>query len=135
TEFGNMTMYLKGLLWSSDTFAFSGGFGLAVPTADDVYIKDAAGTNLVKVNNESVHMLPFLGFLGTPTERFFYQGIAQLDIDLNGNEVSASSFAAGAPTGTLFSLGNGQDQTYMYLSGSMGYWMYLDRDPNAFLNG
>jgi hypothetical protein len=135
-QFGNITMYLKALLWSNETFAASSGLGVTAPTANDFTIRDSlTGRTLVNVDNESVHLLPFLGFVATPTERLFFQGIAQFDVDVNPNLVSATSFAQGLPTGNLYDLDRGHDKTFAFVSLSTGYWVYLNENRNAWITG
>ena len=61
-EFGNVTLFLKQLLYTSDTLAFSGGLGLALPTASDVTVFDTrGGPQLARIQNQSVHLCPFWG--------------------------------------------------------------------------
>lgn len=112
-ELGNLTAYLKALLYDTPTFALSAGLGMTLPTADDARFLDA-GTVLVKFDNESYHLLPFLGALYTPDERIFLQSFLQFDFDTNGNGVNV----LGDGTGTL------QDSTLVYFDVALGYWMY-----------
>lgn len=129
TEFGNMSVYLKGLLLNHENrLALSAGLGLGLPTASDVTIRDAGtGATVVQVENEALHLLPFLGLLYTPNDRFFLQGLLEFDFDTNGNPVSASSFSPAEPTGQLASLGRANDFHYAFVGASVGYWIY--RDP------
>lgn len=135
TEFGNMSVFFKALLAQNDQLAFSTGLGVTVPTADDFKLQDVNGTSLLKVRNESVHLLPFVGLVYTPNDRFFAQSIFQVDVDVNGNPVSATSFANGAPTGSLTTIGRPHDRTYMYLSFNAGYWLFLDPQSDRFITG
>lgn len=136
-EFGNLTMYLKALVWNNEQLGISSGLGITAPTADDFTINDARnGNRLVDVQNESVHLLPFVGFLYAPDDRLFVQGFAQLDIDSNGNSVSASSLDANSQaTGILTGLGTGRDSTYAFFDLSAGYWIYKTDDPDAWITG
>ena len=124
TQFGNLTTYLKGLLYSDGTVAFSAGLGVAVPTASDVRVRTVGGPDLVRIKNESVHLMPFIGTLWTPNDRLFMQSFTQLDFDTNGNPVSVTDFNGG-----LTPIGRANDVTYLYQSISAGYWTY--RDPNS----
>ena len=124
TQFGNLTTYLKGLLYSDGTFAFSAGLGLAVPTASDVRVRTVGGPDLVRIKNESVHLMPFIGTLWTPNDRLFMQSFTQFDFDTNGNPVSVTDFNGG-----LTPIGRANDVTYLFQSISAGYWTY--RDPNS----
>jgi hypothetical protein len=132
--FGNLTMYLKALMWSSDTFSWSAGLGMTVPTADDFTVK-LDGLKALEIQNEAYHLLPFLGFLWTPRERVFVQGFLQYDIDANGNAVSMARFDEGIPEGPLRRIGRADDSTYAFVDLGIGYWMYRDRHCRGFING
>lgn len=119
-EFGNVTLFLKQLLYTSDTLAFSGGLGLALPTASDVTVFDTrGGPQLARIQNQSVHLLPFLGSLYTPTDQLFVQQFLQFDFDANGNAVTVANI----PAGRL------NEMTFLYYSIGGGYWLY--NDPNS----
>lgn len=120
-EFGNITMYLKALLWRDCNWAFSTGLGMAVPTADDFTYRDG-GVTIARVENQSVHLLPFLG-AGYTNDNLFFNTILQFDVDANGNEV----YVANTAGGPLTKLGNGNDRSYAFLDLSLGYWIYRDK--------
>lgn len=117
-EFGNLFFTAKGLLLASDAWGISAGLSLTAPTADDNRIISPSGTELLRVKNGSVHLLPFIAGLSTPTPRSFIQGIFQIDIDSNGNEVLARTSTSG-----LQAIGRFHDSTFMYCDVSMGYWL------------
>lgn len=123
-EFGNLTVYFKSLLWDAGYEAISAGVGLAFPTADDVTVRTAAGTPLLDIQNESVHILPFIAGLYMPTEKFFIQGILQLDIDPTGNPMRFTEFDDGVPTGNLIPVGRPNDADYVFFDINIGYWAY-----------
>lgn len=123
TQFGNLTMYLKQLFYTSDTVAVSGGLGIALPTASNVNVRTVAGQELVRIKNESVHLLPFLGSLYTPTDRLFFQQFLQFDFDTNGNPVAIAD-----QNGGLVNAGRANDSTFLYYSLSAGYWLYNNPD-------
>ncbi len=66
TEFGNLTLFLKSLLWHNQHTAISGGLGVAIPTADDVVVRYTGGTEAVRVSSRATHLLPFLGGVYAP---------------------------------------------------------------------
>jgi hypothetical protein len=136
TEFGNLTMYFKALLWQSQKLAFSTGLGVTAPTAQDFAFVDN-GTQVVRVDNESVHLLPFFAVLYTPNPRLFAQAMMQIDVDANGNPVSVSGFDedAGSFTGDMVRIGRPYDYTYMYLDFNVGYWTYLAPNSGRFITG
>lgn len=134
-EIGNLTMYLKFLLWQWDHFLISGGTGVTLPTASNVNVIDPlTETTLYRVENSSVHVLPFLGALWTPNARFFAQGFLQFDFDTNGNRVYLSQIdQRGRFTGELRELGRAEDQNYLYFDIGMGYWLYLNRSHRGWI--
>ncbi len=119
TRFGNLTLYAKALLHQTDRLAISGGVGLALPTANDIRVHYANGTALLNVQNESVHLQPFLGALFTPNERFFIQTFAQYDATASGNTVAINSTGAG-----LQNAGTLTDPGQLFLDGGFGYWLF-----------
>ncbi|MEZ6052512.1 MAG: hypothetical protein R3C02_14180 [Planctomycetaceae bacterium] len=119
TEFGNMTVFFKALLWDAGYEAISAGLGVTIPTADDVSLG-----NVLRVKNESVHFLPFIGALFLPTERLYIQSFLQADIDPNGNTFQFSDFTAGVPSGNLRTIARPNDGDYVYFDVGIGYWIY-----------
>lgn len=142
-EFGNLTLYLKKLLYQDCAFAMSAGLGVQLPTADDVRVYGNVGTQTVdylKIVNESTHLLPFLAGVYAPNSRFYLQNILQLDIDASGNSLYAGGVpcldptAPGTPQFTYTPLsyrGTVQAQTFLYESVSVGYWIYKNKCPHA----
>ncbi len=100
-EFGNVALFGKMLLYATDAVAFSGGVGVTLPTADDVNVRLANGTSLVRVANQSVHLKPYFSGLYTPNDRFFAQGFLEVDTDLNGNATFANTGTGLTPIGRL----------------------------------
>ena len=135
-EFGNLSMYLKTLLWSNDSFGVSAGCGVSAPTSNDFRVRDAATRNIIlAVDNESPHVLPFVGAIYAPDERLFAQSLLQFDFDTIGNPVSLSSYDQGLPTGDLSRIGRAQDASYMFLGGNVGYWIYQGTTPSLPFTG
>ena len=124
-QFGNVTMYFKQLLYTSDTLAVSAGLGLTLPTASDVNVFLRPGLQLLTVKNRSVHLLPFVGSLYTPTDKLFVQQFLQFDFDANGNPVNVNDGIVG-----LQSAGRLNDMTYLYYSLGAGYWLYNNPDSD-----
>lgn len=117
-EFGNIGIYLKALFHASDQLAVSGGLGLTTPTADDINVRLPDNAPLLRVENESVHLQPFLAGLYTPNDRFFAHGFLQLDIDPNGNSLLVNSGSGLAPVGEL------NDSTFLFADLGVGYWLH-----------
>ena len=127
SEFGNMSVWWKALLYSDRDWAISSGLGLTLPTADD-YVVTGQGATLA-VENNAVHYLPFIGARYTPCGDWFAQGMIQLDIDGNGNDVYAGA------TGAEQFAGVARDNTFLFIDASVGYWAYRNRCCNATIQG
>ena len=101
---------------------------MTVPTAkDSQYFADQFTTSPdITINNQSVHLMPFIGGLWIPNERWFGIGYFQLDIDANGDPVEAnnSPFFRNNPA----SIGHYRDATMMYLDLAVGYWAFRDEE-------
>lgn len=119
TEFGNATGILKLLLWSNDNWAFAGGLGVSAPTADDVVVSLPNGRPLIAIDNDAFHLQPYMGVLWTPSDRFFAQGFAEVDVDIDGNPVWADLQGLG-----LERMGRLKDATLMIADLGIGYWIY-----------
>ena len=117
-EFGNIGLALKANLISGEDFMLSAGALLTLPTADDFVLPAAVLT----VENTSVQLAPFIAFLHTYGDDWFTQGMAQVSFDLGGYE--------GVANGESFVV---QEQALMFLSGSLGRWIYR-RENRGILN-
>ncbi|MGV3484697.1 MAG: hypothetical protein ACO1RT_09795 [Planctomycetaceae bacterium] len=120
TELGNVGMGLKSLMFSTDTWSLSAGTTMTLPTGND-YRQRSGGADFLAIENEAVHLAPFLGFLATPAEDWFVQGFLQTDFDLNGNSVSLN----GQYEGVL------QDQHLMFVDLSAGCWLLRQRTASG----
>jgi hypothetical protein len=150
-ELGNIGLAFKVLLQDRGNWITSAGLGLALPTARSVIVRtqgdvgvavnDATGSSttatidnfglLVHVPNESVYLLPFLGWAYAPQSRFFHQGFAQVDVATTSTRPTVS-FLSGDMTvngntvfaepafGRAFSV---HPQTLGRLNLQFGYWL------------
>ena len=116
-NFGNLAVSVKRLIWRTPTWAAAIGLGIDLPTGSDV--TGRAGSAAFVMHNDAVHLLPYIGFLSAPNDRFFYQGFLQVDVATNGNRIDF----VGANLGKL------DDQNLLYLDMAAGYW--LCRYPQA----
>ena len=117
-QFGDLYMVGKYLLARTDRAALSAGLVVTVPTANDLRVFLSDGEQLVQVRNQTVHLMPFLGWLYAPG-RFFAQGFVDVDIDTNGNEVLINQWGRGLmPSGRI------QDTTLLDVNLSTGYWAF-----------
>src|SRR5690606_22074844 len=118
-EFGNINIPIKVLVYQNPIVAWSGGLAVSLPTADDTAVQLANGTQLARIENESVHLMPFLACLYTPNDRFFAQAFVQVDADTRGNPLLVTDFAGG-----LRDAGRLEDVTYLYADLGIGYWFH-----------
>jgi hypothetical protein len=120
-EFGNMSVIFKTVLALGTTWAWTGGMQVALPTADDVIVRAGpGGPTVVRVNNESVRLMPFTGFIWAPNETWFSQSLLQMDTAANGNPAYLANLGGQG----LGYVGRLEYPTFMYLSFSTGYWAY-----------
>jgi hypothetical protein len=141
-EFGNMSVIFKTLLMERDTWAITAGVQTMLPTASNTSV--TASTNgrpdgtlfqSVFVANESVHVMPFLGAIWAPNERFFNQALLQVERDVNGNLVYVNDTANPGLSGRdLNQIGRVYFPTFMYMSFGTGYWLYKN-DQASGLTG
>lgn len=133
TEFGNITAYFKTILLGGgrrDNYAITGGLGMTLPTADDVRVFNTAGRELIAVDNEAVHLLPFVGGLYAPNDRWYAQGFLQFDFDTNGNPVFADTDST-----SLRRIGRADDPAYVFVDVGVGYWLHRSRNRSSFIQG
>ncbi|MFO0824418.1 MAG: hypothetical protein U0792_15100 [Gemmataceae bacterium] len=123
TEFGNVRLLGKMLFLRRSKVNISGGLGISLPTADDISVGDGAGTQLVKVNNSSVQLAPFLAGIWTPNERLFAQAWYGFTFDTGGNgvQVNPTIFGVGPNVGSL------QSPSLMTFDTQIGYWLFLSQ--------
>jgi hypothetical protein len=170
-EMGNISVIMKALLLQRCEFTLSGGVAVMIPTADDVSVHGDFDTPFiivsdqqvplwayadvdfdVLVNNDTVNISPFLGWVWTPSHRFFHQGFWQVNVatnpsDLrlrvNGDIYPFHWYYDGA---TLFPIwlapialdiddpGKLHQQTLMRLNLGFGYW-FLQNPTACCLKG
>ncbi len=119
-KLGNVALGLKGVLFSSREYLVSGGMMLTVPTASDLQFFNANRRELIRVQNQSVHIMPYLAGLWSDGG-FFAQGFLQWDFDANGNPVQIDNGTRLASAGTF------QDANFVYLDAGVGYWIFKNR--------
>jgi hypothetical protein len=148
TEFGDMTLILKGLFYRSCTLAVSGGLSVNIPTAPSTHVSvtDFLGDGFdndieierlrqFKISNDTWALSPFVAALLTPNDRLFVQGFLQFDFPLNESTVHYAEFAAintepnELSLQPLFVTSKVREQTLMQVDLGTGYW--LQRDRNA----
>ena len=118
-EMGNFVFTYKHALAYTDRGLISSGLGVSIPTGDGTKLFQSTGEQIVNIENQSVHILPYIAGLWTPNSKSWLQGFAQLDIDANGDTVSGD--VAG---GELPHLGVLHDSTWMFFDVAAGRWIY-----------
>lgn len=130
TNFGDMGVALKGLLINRCDLAICAGMSMNVPTAPNFVTSGLeGGSHTITIEDQSVHLLPFVGALWMPSCRFFMQGYVQVDVDASGNEV-----LGGTTGGPLTSIGRLHDPTFLYVDVGAGYWLRRG-DCSRWING
>jgi hypothetical protein len=120
-ELGNAAFILKGVLLRSDRMIWSGGLGVGVPLASDTVIT-RGGQNIVVIENEAVHLLPFMGLLLRKNRDTAFQGYAQVDVATNGDPIFAD--LTGGP---LPRIGKFNDSTLLHLDAAVNHVLYRNR--------
>ena len=119
-ELGNLNLIGKLLMQRNRFGAWSAGLQATLPTAEDVTLSsiDANGriSEVLRVKNESVRLMPFIGAMHTPNDRTFLQYFVQADFDSNGNTIQ---LADGSST-------NVEGLDFLYADVSLGYWLFKE---------
>ena len=108
---GNFSMFLKRLIFKNDDMAIASGLGIGLPTGNDVVV--TTFTNRLTIQNEAVHLMPYVALMATPNDRWFVQSFAQIDFAASGNDVVT-------PQGTV---GTYTEQNLMHLDVGLGRWL------------
>lgn len=124
-DFGNLMVYLKTLLWETDKYAFVAGLGLGMPTAADVQVQLADGTDLLRVENDAVQIQPFWGWLYVPSDRWFAQGFSQFSFSTGDNSVAVNQGNG------LQHVGDIGDPSYYFSDLAVGCWAYRNDRCNG----
>lgn len=120
SAFGNITVTPKVVLYQNSSTLYSLGLGVSLPTANDATLW-FNGSPLVRYNNDSVHLIPFLGMYHHDAESAWYTiSYLSLDCDVNGSRVD-----------TVYDGTSGvyQDQTVMHADFALLCDLYVN--PNA----
>jgi hypothetical protein len=121
-EVGDLASTVKVLLLTRQTWALSGGLTVTAPTANDIDVT-IGGEDFLEIENESVHLMPFLGWLWMPTDRLYVEGFLQYDVDVNGSPVHLDTRGRSLHLGTI------QDTTFQYVDVAGGYKIYQACSP------
>jgi hypothetical protein len=107
---------------------------VSMPTGKDREICDAntPSAPFMTVENNAWHIMPFVGLQYTPDECHFAQLFVQIDANNGGDTVHIRDIIG---TGQMQTIGNWDEQTYLYVSGMVGRWIYRDFSRARGLNG
>ncbi len=127
-EFGDISFVLKGLLFQDERFIASAGLGVTIPTADDFSLTLKNNVKVVRVENQSVHLLPFVAGSLYITPDTFVQSFLQFDFDANGNRVflDEQGFQLQGE-GELANVGRLKSQSTIRFSNSVGCFLVRNR--------
>ena len=131
-EFGNVSLHLKSVLAGGNDWLLSGGLQVTLPTADNysLLINDRGrSAEFLRLENDTVHLMPFLGLASAPNDRFFMQSIVQLDFDGRGRSVKLAPNALNG--GGLSTIGRLNDQAFLYIDSNFGYWLLSDPEVST----
>ncbi len=123
TEFGNISLIYKRILRQNEYAALSAGMGLGLPTADDARVFLNPRTQTLHVDNEAVHLVPFVAVANRPANRLFWQSFVMLDVPANGNPIYGDPYLRRAGN-ALPRLGTLTDQPVLFADTAVGYWIY-----------
>jgi hypothetical protein len=127
TELGNVGMGLKTVLWQGSRYVLTGGTTMVFPTGDDELAIDPYA--ITTIENQSLHVAPFVGLGLNPSERLFALSFLQFDFDTSGYAVSVANVDPDDPNLITIERGRLYDQSLMFADVSLGYWLY--RNPSA----
>ena len=121
-QIGNLGVIFKRLTVQTERTAVSTGIGVTAPTAGDVQTTVPALNYMFEVQNQTVHLMPFIGRLSAPDDNFFYHSFLQLDIPVGGDSVLMNN-GVNTASGVL------NAQTLLILDAGTGQWHY--RNPRG----
>ena len=130
-EFGDVNITLKALVYQSQILNVAAGVGIALPTASDVKVNLLDGTKLFQINNDALVLTPYIAYLVTPNDRWFFQNWIECGFDANGNRVLADADLSG----NLLPVGRLTDQPLLQIDAQLGYWLYRSADQSALVRG
>jgi len=112
---GNLAIISKYLLYAEDSWALGGGVAFDLPTGSDLTVH--VDNDFFTINNDALHILPFLGLAMAPTDNCFFQSFAQLDFAANGNQITGTGLSGRDRL---------NDQNLLYLDIMGGVWLLRD---------
>jgi len=138
TEFGNLTLTFKALIYERKDWSVSTGLGMIFPTAEDAVVTGSvSGVPQIEsvFTNESFYLQPFLGVNYSSKGPLFFQFFTQTSFDTSGSVISVMNnnnvFDSLAAPGSdrVFT------QSLLFLDFSVGYWIYRPKCQRNFITG
>ncbi len=117
-QFGNLFVGVKAILLGRNDWVVTGGMSVVAPTAESSTLSDGQQV-IARIDNGSVHLMPFLGGAIRHNSRHFSQWMVQVDIDATGNDV----FGQDQTGTTLVRTGTLQQQNLIYVDLNHGIWL------------
>jgi hypothetical protein len=111
-ELGNLTTIAKVVMLRDQSSIWTAGMGITAPLADDARLMQGSQT-LLRIRNEAVNLLPFAAVLKRLSDDVAVQLYTQIDVDVNGNEISGNLVGGPLPV-----LGQLRDSTLMHIDAS-----------------
>ena len=125
-EFGDVAIAPKLLLEGGD-LCTAVGCGISFPTADDLEVNRSDDTRLLRANNESVHLVPYVAFYMPPIHsNFFGHVFITGDFEANGSSVSGNVNGTG-----LEHIGTWNSQNLGSINAAIGSWLYRGNVRNC----
>jgi hypothetical protein len=86
---GNLTMFLKGRIYSDEDIVLATGLGIGLPTGSDLTTQTVApfAPESLVIRNQAVRLMPFVAGTMNISDNWFLQSFTQMNFAASGNEV------------------------------------------------
>ncbi|MCA8988213.1 MAG: hypothetical protein KDA78_11255 [Planctomycetaceae bacterium] len=123
TQFGNLYVGGKRVLWQDGESTLTAGLGVTLPTGNSTdYV--FMGNTFVNIENETAFLKPYVAYSHQNGASFF-QVWSELDLAVGGNDVY---------NGNVF-LGEYQQQNLYALDMQVGRWLYYNPNASGLVKG
>jgi hypothetical protein len=121
---GNLTMFLKGLVYGDEDVAFSTGLGIGLPTGSDLRTRTVApfANEFLTVRNQGVRLIPFVAGTMNLSDKWFLQSFGQMNFAASGNDVVNQNGVVG-----VFN-----EQNLLQTDIGVGRWIWQDSQRPVF---
>jgi hypothetical protein len=158
TEWGNLTLVLKGLVYRNcdSGFSLSAGAGMTLPTGQDEHLtvvdyaappSDPFASSMrrqnIVIGNDTMSVSPFLAALWIPSKELFTQSFVSVEVPIGSSPITYLDQRFAIPGGgTTFAPFLSpvtakryiDEQTLLHLDWNIGYWIYR-KPENSGLSG